>query len=706
LEPTSPSAHVIIGSAPGDEDFDLSGWVAEVEEVSAPSGDASLVEVSRATQQRLSEHHPVDTDEDWSDVLLDLPELEFLLDHKRGSAPPLVARAAVRDFLSAALREGRVLGDDLRSLINVDLPEKREDELEPRLRLVLGDLGVTVDDDWVRHPEETSPVHDEDGELAAHGHSAETDEALTFFDALSSRSSDPLLAYSREVGAKRLLSREGEAALAKRIEAGRQMMIGGLWESPLTIKAISTWHNELKDGRKLLREVINLEATFGIEDLEGSQSEDDERDEDEDGESSPGMSVFALEGRLKPEALAVFDTFEKAYIEFQERSSRRPDSRASVGVISSSSEEYRRQHGELVALLKKLHLHTDRAEELVAQLEALNQRLTTLECRILRLAESHGIQREEFVKRWRGHELDPTWLDQVANLPSEEWRTFSVLSMEDVGTVRSHLSEIASETGMPLAEFRRVYAIVSLGQREMVQAKEELVGANLRLVMHLAWRHSNRGVDVLDLIQEGNIGLLKAADKFEYRRGYKFATYAIWWIRQAMTRAVDDQARTIRIPVHKLEVQRKLRRSQETFMKQQGKEPTTGELAVFVGMPEVRVINALSQVIETVSLDQPTACSEYHLPQELLVDGSDQVIGSIAQQELRAAAAQMLGDLDSRQAQIIRLRFGIGYDSDHTLEEIGQQYNVTRERIRQIESKALKRLGHPLRKRALSSFLN
>jgi RNA polymerase primary sigma factor len=519
--------------------------------------------------------------------------------------------------------------------------------------------------------------------------------------------------YLREMGSVELLSREGEIAIAKRIEAGRDMMIGGLCESPLTFRAIVAWHDAVKEGRMLLRDVIDLEATAGANNPDaapgaGAEAAEEELEEGEEGEGGLGLSLSALEEKLKPEALAAFEAIEAVYTKLQKLSSKRMDAYTSGGETSARSEKtYEKNRAELVALVQKVHLHNNRIEELVDQLKGLNRRLTGLEGQILRMAESHKIKREEFIGAWRGKELDPAWFDGLARMKGKAWQSFVAKSRNDVEAVRGEIAKVAAEAGLPVDEFKRVYATVSRGERDMTQAKKEMIEANLRLVISIAKKYTNRGLQFLDLIQEGNIGLMKAVDKFEYRRGYKFSTYATWWIRQAITRSIADQARTIRIPVHMIETINKLVRTSRQMLHEIGREPQPEELAEKLGMPLEKVRKVLKIAKEPISLETPIGDEEdSHLGDFIEDKNAVLPIEAAIQSNLREATTRVLSSLTPREERVLRMRFGIGMNTDHTLEEVGQQFNVTRERIRQIEAKALRKLKHPSRSRKLRSFLD
>jgi RNA polymerase primary sigma factor len=542
------------------------------------------------------------------------------------------------------------------------------------------------------------------------------------------RTDDPVRMYLREMGSVELLSREGEIAIAKRIEAGRDMMISGLCESPLTFRAIISWHDALKAGRMLLRDIIDLEATQGAgaaaeaeiagaeaaaAAAEGGEAEaaeppvPEEMEDGDDGEGA-GLSLSALEEKLKPDVLATFEEIEAAYKKLSKMQTKRLDSMTSGEEVSTRSEKsYEKLREELVARVQQVRLHNNRIEELVTQLKQLTQRLNGLEGQLLRFAESSKVARDDFLARYRGHELDPNWLETVAALPGKGWKAFATKYFTQIADVRSQISAIANDAGLPIGEFRRVYVTVSRGERDSARAKKEMIEANLRLVISIAKKYTNRGLQFLDLIQEGNIGLMKAVDKFEYRRGYKFSTYATWWIRQAITRSIADQARTIRIPVHMIETINKLVRTSRQMLHEIGREPAPEELAEKLGMPLEKVRKVLKIAKEPISLETPIGDEEDSHLGDFIEDKAAVIpLDAAIQANLREATTRVLSSLTPREERVLRMRFGIGMNTDHTLEEVGQQFNVTRERIRQIEAKALRKLKHPSRSRKLRSFLD
>ena len=535
------------------------------------------------------------------------------------------------------------------------------------------------------------------------------------------RTDDPVRMYLREMGSVELLSREGEIAIAKRIEAGRDMMIGGLCESPLTFRAIIAWHEALKAGRMLLRDIVDLEATQGgpppaavapegeaeteAEEFAATPPPEDEDAEDAEG---AGLSLSALEEKLKPEVLATFEEIEQLYRKLHKMQSKRLDAITSGEEVNLRSEKsYEKLREELVARVEKVQLHNNRIEELVTQLKQLNHRLTALEGQLLRMAESCKVPRDDFLGQYRGHELDPNWLERIAKLPGKAWKLFAGRHIEEIVKVRGQIGTVATDGSLPISEFRRVYMTVSRGERDSARAKKEMIEANLRLVISIAKKYTNRGLQFLDLIQEGNIGLMKAVDKFEYRRGYKFSTYATWWIRQAITRSIADQARTIRIPVHMIETINKLVRTSRQMLHEIGREPAPEELAEKLGMPLEKVRKVLKIAKEPISLETPIGDEEDSHLGDFIEDKAAVIpLDAAIQANLREATTRVLSSLTPREERVLRMRFGIGMNTDHTLEEVGQQFNVTRERIRQIEAKALRKLKHPSRSRKLRSFLD
>ncbi|BCG93437.1 RNA polymerase sigma factor RpoD [Mesorhizobium sp. 131-2-1] len=648
---------------------------------------------------------------------------------------------AVKKMIKAAKKRGYVTMDELNSVLPSE--EVTSEQIEDTMAM-LSDMGINVVEDDEQGEEPEGGDSSADAEEDANELAEQTGTAVattTTKKEPTDRTDDPVRMYLREMGSVELLSREGEIAIAKRIEAGRETMIAGLCESPLTFQAIIIWRDELNESKILLREIIDLEATYAgpeakqapvVERIEeapkaeekprgrgAAREEEDDitnvgsdtrgLEEDEDDEDEASLSLAAMEAELRPQVMETLDVIADTYKKLRKLQDQQVENRlAAAGTLSPSQDRRLKElKDQLIKAVKSLSLNTARIEALVEQLYDINKRLVQNEGKLLRLAESYGVRREEFLKEYQGSELDPNWTRSIANLTSRGWKEFTKNEKDTIKDLRAEIQNLATETAISILEFRKIVNQVQKGEREAAIAKKEMVEANLRLVISIAKKYTNRGLQFLDLIQEGNIGLMKAVDKFEYRRGYKFSTYATWWIRQAITRSIADQARTIRIPVHMIETINKIVRTSRQMLHEIGREPTPEELAEKLAMPLEKVRKVLKIAKEPISLETPVGDEEdSHLGDFIEDKMAILPIDAAIQANLRETTTRVLASLTPREERVLRMRFGIGMNTDHTLEEVGQQFSVTRERIRQIEAKALRKLKHPSRSRKLRSFLD